>query len=199
MLFDVSQSCPPLTDIPTQRMRARQRTGASAATPGHGADREAVIKLLNKALAIGLFCMLRYIHHYFMAAGIHAAPVAAEFLRHANEEMEHADRIAERIVQLRGEPDFSPEGLAERSRAEDVRGDSLKDVIREDLMAERIAIESYRQMIDYLTGRDATTRRLLKEILASEEEHAEGLSSLLDGLGWVDENDQAQVFHRSQV
>lgn len=182
MQAEVPKKRPPLTDIPTLRKRARQHTDAGAVTEGYGADRAVVIKLLNEALATEVVCVLRYKRHYFMAAGIHAAPVAAEFLEHANEEMAHADRIAGRIVQLGGEPDFSPEGLAERSHAEYVAGDSLQDMIREDLVAERIAVESYREMIGYLAGQDPTTRRLLEEILASEEGHAEDLSSLLEGM-----------------
>ena len=136
--------------------------------------------MLNEALATELVCVLRYKRHYFMAAGIHAAPVAAEFLEHATEEMSHADLIAKRIVELRGEPNFSPDGLAARSHAEYVEGDSLTSMIKEDLVAERIAIESYREMIAYLGDQDPTTHRLLEGILASEEEHAEDLSSLLD-------------------
>lgn len=182
VLQDVSKERPPLTDIPTLRKRARQHIEDGAVTSGYAADREAVIKLLNEALATEIVCVLRYKRHYFMAAGIHAAPVAAEFLQHANEEMLHADRIAERIIQLRGEPNFSPDGLAARSHAEYVEGGTLREMIKEDLIAERIAIESYREMVGYLAGRDPTTHRMLEEILASEEEHAEDLSSLLEGL-----------------
>jgi bacterioferritin len=171
-----------LTDIQTLRKDARQHIESGAVTSGYAADRVAVIKLLNEALATELVCVLRYKRHYFMATGIHAGSVAAEFLEHANEEMAHADRIAERIVQLRGEPNFSPDGLAARSHAEYVEGGTLKEMIKEDLIAERIAIESYREMIGYLGEQDPTTSRLLKEILASEEEHAEDLSSLLEGL-----------------
>jgi bacterioferritin len=126
--------------------------------------------------------VLRYKRHYFMATGIHAAPVATEFLEHANEEMLHADLIAKRIMELRGEPDFSPAGLAERSHAEYVEGGTLKEMITEDLIAERVAIESYREMVGYLAEKDPTTRRMIEQILASEEEHAEDLSSLLGGL-----------------
>jgi len=172
----------PLTDIETLRKRARQHIEEGAVTSGYAADREAVIKMLNEALATEIVCVLRYKRHYFMAAGIHAAPVAAEFLQHANEEMLHADRIAERIVQLRGEPNFSPDGLATRSHAEYVEGKTLKEMIQEDLIAERIAIESYREMVGYLAGQDPTTRRMLEAILASEEEHADDLSSLLETL-----------------
>ncbi len=182
LLRDVSTARPPLTDIQTLRKAARQHIEKGAVTSGYAADRETVIKLLNEALATEIVCVLRYKRHYFMAAGIHAAPVAAEFLEHANEEMLHADRLAERIVQLRGEPNFSPDGMTARSHAEYVEGATLKEMIKEDLIAERIAIESYREMIGYIGEQDPTTSRLLKEILASEEEHAEDLSSLLAGL-----------------
>jgi bacterioferritin len=182
VLKDVSKSRPPLTDIPTLRKRARQHIEEGAVTSGYAADRETVIKLLNEALATELVCVLRYKRHYFMATGIHAAPVAAEFLAHATEEMAHADLIAERIIQLRGEPNFSPDGLAARSHAEYVEGVTLRDMIKENLIAERVAIESYREMIGYLGEQDTTTRRMLEGILASEEEHAEDLSSLIEGL-----------------
>ena len=182
VLQDVSKERPPRTDIQTLRKRARQHIEDGAITSGYAADREAVIKMLNEALATEIVCVLRYKRHYFMAAGIHAAPVAAEFLAHANEEMLHADRIAERIIQLRGEPNFSPDGLAARSHAEYVEGATLREMIKEDLIAERIAIESYREMVEYLAEQDPTTRRMLVEILASEEEHADDLSSLLEGL-----------------
>jgi bacterioferritin len=181
-LKDVSKTRPPLTDIATLRKRARQHIEEGAVTSGYSADREAVIKLLNEALATELVCVLRYKRHYFMADGIHATPVAAEFLAHANEEMQHADLIAARIIQLRGAPDFSPEGLAARSHAEYAEGSTLREMIKEDLIAERIAIESYREMIGYLGEQDPTTRRMLEGILASEEEHADDLSSLLEGL-----------------
>lgn len=182
VLREVSKTGPPLTDIQILRKSARQHIEEGAVTSGYAADREAVIKLLNEALATEIVCVLRYRRHYFMASGIHAEPVAAEFLEHANEEMLHADRIAERIIQLRGEPNFSPDGLAARSHAEYVEGGTLKEMIKEDLIAERIAIESYREMVAYLAAQDPTTRRMLEEILASEEEHAEDLSSLLKGL-----------------
>ncbi len=171
-----------LSDIPTLRKRARQHIEEGAVTSGYAAERDTVITLLNEALATELVCVLRYKRHYFMASGIHAASVAAEFLEHANEEMAHADSLAKRIVELRGEPNFSPNGLAERSHAEYVAGDTLKEMIKEDLVAERVAIESYREMIAYLGDRDPTTQRMLKEILAAEEEHAEDLSSLMAGL-----------------
>ena len=181
-LKDVSSKRPPLSDTKTLRERARQHIEKGAVTSGYAADRETVIKMLNEALATELVCVLRYKRHYFMASGIHAAPVAAEFLEHATEEMLHADLLAKRIIELRGEPNFSPDGLAARSHAEYVEGDSLMSMIMEDLIAERIAIESYREMIAYLGDQDPTTHRMLQEILASEEEHAEDLSSLLEGM-----------------
>lgn len=181
-LKNLSKEQPLLSDIQTLRKRARQHIESGAVTSGYAADRKTVIKLLNEALATEIVCVLRYKRHYFMAAGIHADPVATEFLEHANEEMQHADRIAERIVQLRGEPNFSPDGLSLRSHAEYVEGDSLKEMIKEDLVAERVAIESYREMVAYIAEKDPTTRRMLEEILASEEEHADDLASLLEGL-----------------
>jgi bacterioferritin len=171
-----------LTDVETIRRRAREDIESGAVTFGYGADREEVIRLLNEALATEVVCYLRYKRHYFMADGIHADPVAAEFLEHATQEQQHADQIAQRIVQLGGEPDFSPEGLASRSHAQYVEGTSLKDMIRENLVAERIAIESYRQMAQYIGERDPTTRRLMEEILATEEEHADDLVSLMHGM-----------------
>lgn len=181
-LKNLSKEQPLLSDIQTLRKRARQHIESGAVTSGYAADRKTVIKLLNEALATEIVCVLRYKRHYFMAAGIHADPVATEFLEHANQEMQHADRIAERIVQLRGEPNFSPDGLSLRSHAEYVEGDSLKEMIKEDLVAERVAIESYREMVAYIAEKDPTTRRMLEEILASEEEHADDLASLLEGL-----------------
>ena len=172
-----------LSDIATLRKRAREHIAEGAVTPGYHADRDVVIKLLNEALATEIVCTLRYKRHYFMAKGIHAEGVAAEFLEHANEEQQHADQIAARITQLGGEPDFSPDGLVTRSHAEYVEGDTLEDMIREDLIAERIAIDSYREIITYLAEKDPTTRRLMEEILAKEEEHADDLATLLEDLG----------------
>ncbi len=170
---------PFLTDIKTLRTRARQHIEQGAVTPGYGADRETVVRILNEALATEIVCVLRYRRHHFMAAGINAQSVAAEFLQHANEEQVHADQLAARIVQLGGEPNFSPEGMLTRSHAEYVEGDTLTDMIREDLVAERIAIDSYREAAAYVAEGDPTTRRLLEEILAMEEEHADDLSGLL--------------------
>jgi len=173
---------PFLTDIKTLRERARKHIQNGAVTEGYSADRETVNKLLNEALATEIVCVLRYKRHFFMASGINAEGVAAEFLQHANEEQGHADLIAQRIVQLGGEPNFSPEGLLARSHAEYVEGDTLIDMITEDLVAERIAIDSYREMINYLGNDDPTTRRMLEGILAMEEEHADDLVSLLQEL-----------------
>jgi len=172
-----------LSDIQTLRKRAREHIAQGAVTPGYTADRSVVLRLLNEALATEIICVLRYKRHYFMAQGIHAEGVAAEFLEHANDEQQHADQIAARITQLGGEPDFSPDGLATRSHAEYVEGDTLEDMIKEDLIAERIAIDSYREMITYLAEADSTSRRMLEEILAKEEEHADDLANLLAGLG----------------
>lgn len=168
-----------LSDIQTLRARARKDIEQGAVTTGYAADRNTVVTLLNEALATELVCVLRYKRHYFMAKGIHSESVKAEFLQHANEEMAHADQIAKRITELGGEPDFSPDGLSERSHAEYVAGDTLNAMIKEDLIAERIAIESYREMIAYLGDADSTTQKMLKEILAMEEEHAEDLASIL--------------------
>ena len=171
---------PFLTDIKTLRERARRHIEQGAITEGYKADRDTVVKLLNDALATEIICVLRYKRHYFMATGINAESVATEFLQHANEEQGHADLIAQRIVQLGGEPNFNPEGLTTRSHAEYVEGTDLVDMIREDLVAERIAIDSYREMINYVANNDPTTRRMLEGILAMEEEHANDLVSLLE-------------------
>ena len=171
-----------LSDIKTLRARARKHIEEGAVTTGYAANREKVIELLNEALATELVCVLRYKRHYFMAKGIHSEPVKAEFLEHANEEMAHADRIAKRITELGGEPEFSPNGLSDRSHAEYVAGNTLNEMIKEDLIAERIAIESYREMIAYLGDADPTTQRMLKEILAMEEEHADDLASLMENM-----------------
>jgi bacterioferritin len=174
---------PFLTDVKTLRARARKHIEQGAVTESYRADRKTVVKLLNEALATEIICVLRYRRHHFMAAGINADTVAAEFLTHANEEQQHADQIAARIVQLNGEPDFSPEGLASRAHAEYVEGENLLDMIKEDLVAERIAIDSYREMIDYVGDKDTTTKRMLEGILAMEEEHADDLVGLLEELG----------------
>lgn len=168
------------TDIKTIRDRARKHMEKGAITESYAADRDTVIKILNEALATEIVCVLRYKRHYYMASGIDAEPVAAEFLQHANEEQQHADQIADRITQLGGEPDFSPEGLGSRSHSEYVEGNSLREMIEEDLVAERIAIDSYGEMIRYIGNDDPTTRRMLESILAMEEEHADDLAGMLE-------------------
>jgi bacterioferritin len=173
---------PFLTDVQELRRRARQHIEEGAVTDGYRADRETVIKLLNEALATEIVCVLRYKRHYFMAQGIHADPIAQEFLQHANEEQGHADQIAGRIVQLGGAPNLNPDGLLMRSHSEYVEGQNLVDMIKEDLVAERVAIDSYTEMIRYIGEDDYTTRRMLEGILAVEEEHADDLSSFLADL-----------------
>jgi bacterioferritin len=165
--------------IKALRSDARKHLEQGAVTADYSADRPEVLRQLNAALATELVCVLRYRRHYFMARGIHSRAVAAEFLAHSNEELGHADALAARITQLGGEPDFAPQTLTTRSHAEYVAGNSLTDMVREDLIAERVAISSYREMIHYLGDKDPTTSDLLKGILAVEEEHADDLASLL--------------------
>ncbi len=169
-----------LTDIKTLRERARQQIEQGPITSSYGADRERVIEVLNEALATELVCVLRYKRHYYTASGLNAEPVAAEFLQHATEEQGHADQLALRITQLQGEPNFDPDGLTTRSHAEYVEGVDLLDMIKEDLVAERIAIESYSEIIRWLGDKDSTTRRMLEDILAVEEEHADDLLGFLE-------------------
>ena len=171
-----------LSDVKELRRRAREHIAQGAVTPGYHADRATVIKLLNEALATEWICTLRYKRHYFMAQGIASESVKLEFAEHATQEQEHADRIAERIVQLGGEPDLNPDTLTKRSHSEYKEGGSLVEMLREDLVAERVAIESYREMVEWLHGKDSTTKRMLEEILAVEEEHAEDINSLLSGM-----------------
>ena len=174
---------PFLTDIQAIRKRAREHLDQGAITAGYSADRETVIKLLNEALATEIVCVLRYKYHYYMASGIHSQAVKAEFLEHAQLEQEHADRIAERITQLDGKPNFNPDGLLSRAHADYAEGADLVDMIREDLIAERIAIDTYRAIVEYLGTDDPTTRRIMEEVLAQEEEHAEDMATLLAQLG----------------
>jgi len=169
-----------LTDVKTLRERARRHIEQGAVTEGYQADRKLVLKLLNEALATEIVCVLRYRRHHFMANGINAQAVADEFLQHANEEQTHADQIAGRIVQLGGEPNLSPDGLLTRSHSEYIEGETLFEMIREDLVAERIAIDSYKEMIQYFGTKDPTTRRMIEGVLAVEEEHAEELATLLE-------------------
>jgi bacterioferritin len=173
---------PFLSDVQTLRQRARQHIEAGAVTQNYGLDANTVVKVLNEALATEIVCVLRYKRHYFMAKGIHSESVKSEFLEHANEEQQHADQIAERIVQLGGEPDLNPDGLLMRSHSQYDQSEGLRKMLLEDLVAERIAIESYREIVQWLGNKDSTTRKLLEEILATEEEHADDLVSLLEGL-----------------
>ena len=176
-------SQPFVTDVQELRRRARQHMEQGAVTSGYRADREAVIRILNEVLATELVCVLRYRRHFYMASGIHSKSVAEKFLENAKEEQGHADMVAERIVQLGGEPNFDPSGLATRSHSEYVEGKSLLDMIREDLVAERIAVESYTDIIRFLNDDDPTTRTLMEKIMSNEEEHAEEMSTLLEALG----------------
>jgi len=173
---------PFLSDVQAIRKRAREHIEEGAVTAGYKADRDTVLKLLNDALATEIVCTLRYRRHYFMAKGIHSKSIADEFLQHSNEEQGHADQLAERIVQLGGEPDFSPDGLLSRSHAEYREGTSLVDMIKEDLVAERVAIDSYREIIQFLGDKDPTSRRVMESILAVEEEHADDMADLLAGM-----------------
>ena len=174
---------PFVSDIQELRRRARAHMEQGAVTSSYSADRETVIKILNEVLATETVCVLRYKRHYYMATGIHAQAVAAEFLEHAKEEQSHADIVAERITQLGGAPDFNPEGLAMRSHSQYVEGETLLDMVREDLVAERIAVESYTEIIRYLGNDDPTTRIAMEKIMAKEEEHADDMKKLLDTLG----------------
>jgi bacterioferritin len=175
-----SSDKPFLTDIKEIRRRARANMSDGAVTDSYAGDTEVACKVLNDALATEIVCVLRYKRHYFMATGIHSGPVKDEFLQHAAEEQAHADRIAERIVQLGGSPNFSPEGLLSRSHSEYVEGSTLREMIQEDLVAERVAIDSYREMAAFFAPFDSTTRRIIEEIQAVEEEHADDLAELLD-------------------
>jgi bacterioferritin len=171
-----------LTDVETLRKRARENMERGPVTDAYGADLERVIFVLNQSLATELVCVLRYKRHYYSAQGLSAQVAAAEFLEHAGQEQDHADMIATRITQLGGEPDFSPETLTGRSHTEYDSSKELEKMIREDLVAERIAIAAYSEVIAWLGDGDPTTRRMLEEILAVEEEHAEDMLNLLDGI-----------------
>ncbi|RMH91095.1 bacterioferritin [Lysobacter pythonis] len=171
------------TSTKALRERARKNIEQGAVTPSYSAEREVVIEKLNESLATEWICVLRYMRHYFMAQGMLADAVKAEFLEHAKQEQAHADLIAERIVQLGGEPDLDPATLAGRSHAEYVEGKNLRDMVRENLIAERIAIDAYRELIDFVGDKDTTTKRMLMHILAQEEEHADEFADLLNG--WI--------------
>lgn len=180
-----SDSSPPgdsgfIIDIKALRKRARKSISDGAVTADYGLDRDAAVEVLNAALATELVCVMRYRQHHFVATGINSEPIAQEFLVHSNEELGHADLIARRIIQLGGKPGFAPDTLAAHSHAEYVTCDSLEEMIRENLVAERIAIESYREMIRFFADRDPTTRSMLEGILATEEQHADELADLLN-------------------
>jgi bacterioferritin len=168
-----------VTDIVKIREQARKQIMEGAVTGDYELDRDKAVAVLNEALATEIVCVLRYKFHYFMASGLHSAGIKAEFLQHANEEQQHADQIAERIKQLGGKPELNPAGLTSLSHSEYREGTSLADMIREDLIAERIAISSYREMIKFFGEKDSTTRIMLEGILAKEEEHADELTDLL--------------------
>ena len=168
-----------LSDVITLRKQARMDVEQGAVTAGYSADRSVVLKLLNDSLATELVCVMRYRRHHFMATGIHSKAIADEFLAHSNEELGHADALAKRIVQLGGEPNFAPDELTKRSHAEYVECETLAEMIKENVIAERIAIDSYREFIRYLGFDDPTTSHLLKKILAVEEEHADELADLM--------------------
>jgi len=168
-----------LTNLKEIKARARKEMEQGAVTDNYKADRRAVIKVLNQVLATEMVCVLRYKRHYYMASGINSEAIKAEFLQHATEEQQHAEWVATRITQLNGEPDFNPEGLASRSHSEYAEGHNLVEMIREDLFAERIAIETYAEIVRWLGDKDPTTRRLIEDILKVEEEHAEDMKTLL--------------------
>jgi bacterioferritin len=182
-----------VADVEEIRRRARQHIENGAVIEGYRADRKTVIRVLNEALATEVVCVLRYKRHYYMATGIHAQAVAEEFLEHSKEEQEHADKIAERITQLGGAPNFDPEGLLTRSHSQYVEGTSLVDMIREDLVAERIAIDSYGEIIRYLGDKDPTSRRVMEEVLAKEEEHADDMVKLIEIFAQNEESDKRSV------
>jgi len=166
-------------DVKEIRQRAIEKIEDGPVTEAYGLDKGKTIAILNEALATEIVCVLRYMHHYFMATGVHGKSVSAEFKEHADAEREHADDIAERISQLGGKPDFNPKGLLERSASQYIEGETLADMIREDLIAERMVIEVYTEMIRYFGDKDPTTRVMLEKILADEEEHADDLADLL--------------------
>lgn len=174
---------PFLSDVKELRRRARENMMRGPVTSDYRGDVDQAVEILNQALATELVCVLRYKRHYYMSRGIYKDAVAEEFLQHAKEEEEHADMIAERITQLGGEPNFNPEGMSSRSHSEYKEGDGMTDMIKEDLVAERIAIESYREMIRFFGENDPTTRRMIEQILAVEEEHANDMVDLLQQHG----------------
>lgn len=168
-----------ISDMLEIRRRAGRNMEQGAVTDGYRADRKKIIAVLNEVLATEIVCVLRYKRHYFTASGINSEPVAQEFLQHANEEQTHADMVARRIVQLQGEPNFNPEGLATRSHSEYAAGGNLVEMIKEDLVAERVAVQSYTEIIRWLGDSDPTTRRVMETLLEKEEEHADDMATLL--------------------
>lgn len=188
-----------LTNIQAIRDRARQQISAGAVTKDYQLDREQAIRILNEALATELVCTLRYKFHYFMASGLHSQAVKAEFLEHAQEEQAHADRIAERIKQLGGKPELNPALFTEMSHSEYKEGTSLTDMIREDLIAERIAIETYRELVNYFGAQDPTSRVMLEEILAKEEEHADELADFLFAFEPQTGEPASQLYSKDEV
>jgi bacterioferritin len=171
---------PPFTPTETLRKQARKHVEAGPVTVSYPEDRDVIVEQLNQALATEWVCVMRYMRHYYCVTGVISEPIKAHFLEHAREEQLHADKIAERIVQLGAEPDLNPATLVERSHAEYQTGTSVEDMIRENLIAERIAVEAYRELVQFLGDRDPTTRVMIEGILAQEEEHADELRDLLD-------------------
>lgn len=181
------------------RKRARQAIENGPVTQTYALDREQAINVLNEALATEIVCVLRYRFHYHMATGLHSAAVAEEFLEHANEEQEHADSIAERITQLGGKPEMNPAIISQVSHSEYKEGDSLIDMLREDLIAERIAIDSYREIISFFGEKDTTTKILMERILAKEEEHASELADLLFAVNPESEKETRNLYFKDEV
>ena len=188
-----------LTDIKTIRDRARHEIESGAVTQDYSLDKDQVVQVLNEALATEIVCVLRYRFHYYMATGIHKEGAAAEFLEHSNEEQQHADRIAERIKQLGGKPELNPAVIAKTSHSEYVEGTSLEDMLREDLVAERIAIQTYREMINFFGDKDPTSRRMMEEILAVEEEHADDIADLLFAVEPDNVENQRNLYFEEEI
>ena len=188
-----------LKDLEAIRTRARQKIEDGPVTTNYPLDREQVIDILNEALATEIVCVLRYQFHHFMATGIHSAAVAEEFLEHATEEQQHANMIAERIKQLGGKPQMNPAVVAQTSHTEYKEGTSLVDMIREDLVAERVAIETYREIINYFGDKDSTSRVMMERILAKEEEHADELADLLFAVEVDPSTQTRQLYFKDEV
>lgn len=188
-----------IKNIDEIRARARKNIEEGAVTNNYGLDKDRAVAVLNDALATELVCVLRYRFHYFAATGIHSAGIAQEFLEHAKEEQKHADQIAERIKQLGGKPEMSPTFIAEHSHSQYIEGNSLADMLREDLIAERIAIETYREMVRFFGEKDSTTRRMLEEILAKEEEHADEISDLLFAIVPASGDDAGNLYFKDET